>query len=127
MILIFFTNLIKYFDDHYEQFHEDGEHEFSGTTLRGWHAMFKKYFKMTGRGKLEDLIPQLNDNISKWEKEQTVVKAKTFSKEELLEFYQMPHTESTLPMKVYAILDMAFAGRGSETHALKMKKCSKID
>ena len=56
---------------------------FCGTTLRGWFSMFLKFWRYTGLGDLRVIAPILENNISKWEKTEVVVKAATFEKEDL--------------------------------------------
>ena len=50
---------------------------FCGTTLRGWFSMCLKFWD------LRVIAPILENNISKWEKTEVVVKAATFEKEDL--------------------------------------------
>jgi hypothetical protein len=48
--------------------------------------MLKKYWKYCGFGELKSHV--IEDNLCAWEKEQEVVKAETFKKDELLTFYK---------------------------------------
>ena len=56
---------------------------FCGTTFRGLFTMFLIFWRYTGLGDLGIIAPILEDNISKWEKTEVVVKASTFEKEDL--------------------------------------------
>lgn len=47
--------------------------------------------------------------------------AKTFTGEELLDYYRMPSTLENLADKVYAVIAISFAGRGVEVAAVNFK------
>lgn len=47
--------------------------------------------------------------------------AKTFTGEELLDYYRMPSTPENLADKVYAVIAISFAGRGVEVAAVNSK------
>ena len=122
----FLLNLINYFDTHHSLLLESGEHQYSATTMRSWYSMIKKYFTMVGLGALDTLLPQLNDSLGKWEKLQTVKKARVFEKEEMARFMAMPHTAETLVIKAYAVADVSYSGRSVETSNFQMKNLKRM-
>ena len=75
------SSLLQYFDK--------SSHSNAGTTLRSWFAMIKKFYLYTGRGKLEELLPILLDNIKKWEKLQSTKQASVFTKENFLSYLNL--------------------------------------
>ena len=76
-------SLLKYFDFQREQLNNDNQRMYAPTTMRGWLAIFSRYWAFTGRGDLKMLCPLLETNLSKWEKTYKVKKAYTFEKEHL--------------------------------------------
>jgi hypothetical protein len=70
------AKLIQYFKTQ----HDGG---LAPTTLRSWFSMFVKFWLHSGRGDLKLLAPIIEDNLSKWEKNHSVKKSKTFTKEQL--------------------------------------------
>jgi len=66
--------LIRYFDFNHGLKNPEGTQKYAGTTLRSWFSIFLKFWRYTGRGNLREQALIIEDNIGKWEKEQTVVK-----------------------------------------------------
>jgi hypothetical protein len=82
----FIQNLINYFEQHHEMLTENGERKHCAKSLRSWLSMFSKFYSMVYAKDLKKHAPLLEDNIGKWEKLETVTKAKAFTKEELSKF-----------------------------------------
>jgi len=51
--------------------------------MRSWLSMFCKFWEFTGRGNLKILLPIIENNISKWEKDHTQVTAKPFESSDI--------------------------------------------
>jgi hypothetical protein len=75
--------LIDYFDNAHAKEDGEGRKTYAATTLRSWFSVFLKLWSCTGRGDLRQSAQIIENNLSKWEKSQVVVKAKTFLKEDL--------------------------------------------
>lgn len=78
-------SLIDYFDARHKETVGDGDPDlrYAGTTLRGWLSIFSKFWKYSGKGDLKKDAAVIEDNISKWEKNQVVDKANTFEMDDL--------------------------------------------
>lgn len=80
----FVTNLIAYFDNAHNKLKDDDlSPVYSATTLRGWYSMFCKFYSLVHKRDLKKDAPIIEDQISKWEKQCTVTKSKTFTKENI--------------------------------------------
>lgn len=75
--------LVDYFQFNHDLLDEDGEPKFKGSQFRGWFSMFIAFWKHTNRGDLKERLPNLLDNLKKWEKEIVTLKAKTFTEQNL--------------------------------------------
>ena len=94
-------------------------------------------------GDLRVLCPSIEDNLSKWDKEHKITKARVFLKEDLGEFIvfldsahlsvfvflvrfmECPNNEHNMPLKMFSVTAIAFAGRGCEVFGLPFDSVSK--
>jgi hypothetical protein len=81
-----------------------------------WFSMFKKFWKYTHRGRLEDVCPIIVDELKLWVKSHKVTKASDFTLDEVYAYHQLPETPETVLVATYADIAIATAGRGEETH-----------
>lgn len=107
--------LANYFNDAREQKNDDGNPRYRATTFRSWLSVFQKFWRHCRFQDLKTLVPALEDKIGKWGKKQVEVRqARTFSKEQLTTFFEMPTTVDNLLDKAYTAIALSFAARGAE-------------
>jgi len=102
--------LVLYFQKSHLLF-TDNNPRYAPTTMRGWLSMFLRYWQLTGKGNLKVLCPIIELNITAWETEYNSKSAKTFTKDDFYQLYQMLSTHSYLLLKVFCILAIHIAAR----------------
>ena len=114
--------LLKYFNEAKAMKNDSGEDRYRATSFRSWLSAFCKFWLFCKNKDLKVTTPALEDKIAKWEKMQSMARqAKTFTGEELLNYYRMSSTPENLADKVYAVIAISFAGRGVEVAAVNIK------
>ena len=104
---------------------DDGSPKHAGTTLRSKFSMIKKYFSLIHHVDLLDTMPQISDRLKEYEKQQnSVIKACTFSVQELVLMMNLPDTPELLVFKAYFVIAKAMAARGCEVHSLEKSDVS---
>ena len=101
------ASLISYFEVN----HDKGN---APSSLQSWFAMFKKFWKYTGRGDLMLKAPLIQDNIKKWTKDSEVTQATTFEKTELVKYLNRPDDPDNLIRKCFAVVAVGTSGRKVE-------------
>ena len=89
--------------------------------------MFKKWISYLGHGSLDQAMPILLDRLKYFEKHQTIVKAKAFTKQNLIDLFSVPDTSDTLLLKAYAAITISFAARGCESFDFEWRNLRRID
>jgi hypothetical protein len=103
---------------------EDGKHDYTSGTLRGWVSVIKKWYDLTGEFAQEMvcICNRLENNwFKKWAPKEKIRKAFALESEELVMYLLTPDTEENLVRKAFAVVSKANAGRSCETHYLKEK------
>ena len=114
--------LLKYFNEAKAMKNDSGEDRYRATSFRSWLSAFCKFWLFCKNKDLKATTPALEDKSAKWEKMQSMARqAKTFTGEELLNYYRMSSTPENLADKVYAVIAISFAGRGVEVAAVNIK------
>jgi len=108
------TNLINYFQVSHAKKDEEGDLYHAPTSLRSWFSVFLKFYLHSGRGDLKKDAPIIATKLNQWEKEYEQIKAKTFTKQDLLPLFTAPNDTTILQWKVYAALALGCAGRTCE-------------
>ena len=87
---------------------DDGPPKHAGTTLRSKFSMIKKCFTLIHHIDLQGQIPQISDRLKEYEKQQaSVIKACTFSVEELVAMMNLPDTPELMVYKAYMVLGLS--------------------
>ena len=108
------------------QKNDEGRKRYSGTTLRGYHSMLKKYFKVIWLTNIEKLVPEVLDRLREYESVQPCVKkAEIFSKDDINDMLNFADTPDFVVMKSFMIIGKAMAGRSIEIHGLKRDQVRK--
>lgn len=119
--------LLLYYNNQFNLRDEDNDRIYSGSTIRGWHSIFKKWMRYLGYGELDTEMPILLDRLKFFEKQQKIAKARAFTKENLVALYHFPDTEETILLKAYAVIAVSFAARGCESFAFQWQDLKKIE
>lgn len=109
-------NLKIYFKHQHSLKNDDGSLKNAPTSMMSWFSMFKKFWRYTKRGRLDDVCPIIVDELKLWVKKHSITKASTFSKEEIFDYHELPDTPDKVLIAAYADVAIATAGRGEETH-----------
>ena len=123
----FHAKLIQYFQFEKDKLCEDTS---SGVkppiSMRGWVSIFKKWYFHLGHGDLTEKLPIIEQNLNMWEKSHVVLKASTFDSQDLQKFHNLPNTSSTILLKCFSVLAIAFAARGCEIYHLDWNNIKKV-
>ena len=90
-----------------------------------WGSIFKKWYFHLGHGDLTEKLPIIEQNLNMWEKSHVVLKASTFDSQDLQKFHNLPNTSSTILLKCFSVLAIAFAARGCEIYHLDWNNIKK--
>ena len=118
--------LLNYFLARRELTDDNGDRRHGSTSMRGWYSIFKAYWIHSDRGILT--IPLIEAKLNQWDKLHEVEKSEIFSKNDLEKFLRMsPSGNLVLPlMQVYAVLAIAFAGRGCEILPIEFEDIKRV-
>ena len=120
--------LVKYFNDARTQKNEKGEDRYRASSFRSWNSVFSKFWKHCKHQDLRQILPAIEDKIGKWEKlQQEAKQARTFTKDELITFFEMPTTVENLADKAYAAIALSFAARGVEAAGIMWESVSRTN
>lgn len=75
--------LIKFFDHNRSLVNHENQPRYKGSTLRGWFSVFKVFFSFAVKSDISKLAPIIENNLKKWEKQDSKTKAKTFTRVEM--------------------------------------------
>ena len=118
--------LLNYFNNARSQKNEKGEDRYRASSFRSWNSVFSKFWKHCRNQDLKQILPAIEDKIGKWEKlQQEAKQAKTFTKDELITFFEMPTTVENLADKAYAAIALSFAARGVEAAGITWENVSR--
>ena len=84
---------------------DDEPPKHAGTTLRSKFSMIKNCFTLIHHIYLQDQMPQISDRLKEYEKQQaSVIKACTFSVEEIIAIMSLPDTPELMVFKAYMVI-----------------------
>ena len=87
---------------------------------------FPQFWKHCTNQDLRLILQAIEDKIGQWEKlQQEAKQAKTFTKDELITFFQMPTAIENLADTAYAVIALFFAARGVEAAEITRENVSR--
>lgn len=103
--------------------HEDG---IKVSSLKSIFAILKKFWLLTGRGKLDLKVPLLLENFKKWTKVHVVKKSHVYTKQHLRQLHQMPDDPYLLIRKVHNVLGVNVLARLAEITNLTFEDVERL-
>lgn len=120
--------------DYIMYLHEGDPPKYCSGTLRGYVAMFKKFFIHTcvtqdfnSSAHLDNVYVLLNDKFDTWSKTETITKAFSMENDNLANYIiHVDDDPDTFLRKVYIVVAKGFAARSCESRVIKEKDVTYI-